>query len=416
MKSGLLESIFNTKASDAVNSGDDTTLRSIIIATIANISDGLAIIDNKGIIELFNNAAERLTGWSREQATGLDYRSIFRLLDSAERAIDDNDNPINQALSTMHSSSIRAVYILTASRKKLQVSLTALPIVSSKNSTSSLQKLVIIFRDITREVAEQGAQSDFISTASHEMRTPVATLEGYLGMLLNPNICTIDDRAREYAEKSHKTILHLGRLLRDLLDVTKADDNRISLNPVLVDATIAVKNLASEFSKQALDKGLSLTVNGQPVNFGSNMPPSRGINLAPPSIIYVDLDRLEEILGNLVENAIKYTSKGGVDISIENINNRIRISVKDTGIGIPAEDVPHLFQKFYRVDNSETREIGGTGLGLYLIRKITTIMGGTVGVESDYGAGSVFWIEFDNLTRDQIIARARDIKNRAHRP
>ena len=140
---------------------------------------------------------------------------------------------------------------------------------------------------------------------------------------------------------------------------------------------------------------------------------SHGIKtISPPSIIYVDLDYFNEALSNIIDNAIKYTQHGDVIVRVVSDNDRVRIQVTDSGIGIPAEDVPHLFQKFYRVDNSETREIGGTGLGLYLIKKLTTAMGGTVGVESDYGHGSTFWMEFDSLNREQAIQKAREIKAR----
>ena len=117
----------------------------------------------------------------------------------------------------------------------------------------------------------------------------------------------------------------------------------------------------------------------------------------------------------MIENAIKYTPKGSVSVKVISDNDRVRIKVSDTGIGIPAEDVPHLFQKFYRVDNGETREIGGTGLGLYLIKTLTTSMGGAVGVESDYGSGSTFWIEFDCLSSDEIVQKAQEIKRRRER-
>jgi signal transduction histidine kinase len=134
--------------------------------------------------------------------------------------------------------------------------------------------------------------------------------------------------------------------------------------------------------------------------------------LQPMYIIYADIDHLQEVLDNLISNAIKYTKEGSINVSVGEENQKVRISVKDTGIGIPSEDVPHLFQKFYRVDSSDTREIGGTGLGLYLIKKLTEYMGGRVGVNSEYGQGSTFWVEFDRLNREQALAKAREIKAR----
>lgn len=403
MGKGLLDKII-TAGKNQPASANVQSNQPMAQVVIDNISDGIAIVDTKGIIQLFNPAAAQLTGWKSNDAVNLDYRSIFKLLNSAEREVDANENPILQAMHTMQPASSSNLYIMTASQKKIQISIKISPIIEKTNKGEPTSSgLVIVFRDITRERAEQNAQTDFVSTASHEMRTPVATIEGYLGMILNPNICTIDDRARDYAEKSHQAIVHLGHLFQDLLDVTKADDNRLILRPLLIDAATATQQIVDSFKAKAAEKGLELIY---------TEPNAKNSNLAPPTIIYVDLDRLAEIISNMIENAIKYTAVGKVTVSVHSQDGRVRISVTDTGIGIPAEDIPHLFQKFYRVDNSETREIGGTGLGLYLIKRLSNSMGGSVGVESEYSKGSTFWVEFDNLSREQALQRAREIKKR----
>lgn len=392
----------NDSGAGSASGAVDPAKAQIVINTI---SDGIAIIDNQGVIQLFNPAAESLTGWKAKDAVALNYRSIFTLYNNAGRQIEQAENPIDQAFHNNQTISNDKVYIETASGKHIQISLKVTPIMASGN-TPMVTGLVMVFRDITRERAEQNAQTDFISTASHEMRTPVATIEGYLGMILNPNICSIDERARDYANKAHEAIRHLGQLFQDLLDVTKADDSRLQMRPVLIDAIEASRELCQNFQPRAAQKGLALRF----INDENGANGERKIS--PPSIIYVDLEYFNEALGNIIENAIKYTQQGQVAIHVVNQNNRTRIEVADTGIGIPSEDLPHLFQKFYRVDNSETREIGGTGLGLYLIKKLTTSMGGTVGVTSDYGHGSTFWMEFDCLSREQAIQKAREIKAR----
>ena len=382
----------------------DPVMAQVVINTI---SDGIAIIDPNGIIQLFNPAAEQLTGWKAADAVSLDYRSIFNLCNSAGHDIDASENPITKAMSTGQLFTADNTYIQTQSGKKIQIAITVSPIAAS-GGNSRTNGIVIAFRDITRERAEQNQQTDFISTAAHEMRTPVATIEGYLGMILNPKICNIDDSAREYATKAHTSVQHLGQLFRDLLDITKADDGRLETHPSLLDAIIATRQLVETFRPKADAKGLLLNFKN---DASKNDEAAHGIRvLSPPAIIYADLDYFNEAVGNLIENAIKYTQEGSVTVSVDVNGDRARISVTDTGIGIPPEDIPHLFQKFYRVDNSETREISGTGLGLYLIKKLVTAMGGTVGVSSEYGKGSVFWAEFDNLTHEQAIQKAREIK------
>lgn len=384
---------------------DDIKRRAKIV--IDNISDGITFIDANGIIHLFNPAAEQLLAWSEAETLQLNYKTIFRFVNSASQPISDAENPITRTLSSNKPQASDSFYLLTHSEQKVSVSIKVTPITTQDGDMTINDGAIVVFRDITRERAEQNAQTDFISTASHEMRTPVAIIEGYLGMILNPETATIDNRARMYAQKAHDSVKRLGRLFQDLLDVTKADDHRIDNNPCLLDAKLVAKQVVQDFAGKAAAKGLTLQFND--TETGS----SHGERvLAPPAIICADLDQLNEILDNIIENAIKYTKQGGVKVSVDVDGNRVRFTVTDTGIGIPEEDVPHLFQKFYRVDNSQTREIGGTGLGLYLIKRLADNIGGTIGVKSVYGQGSTFWLELDNLTREQAIQKAREIQAR----
>lgn len=404
---------------------DEQLKNQIVINTI---SDGIATIDARGIITLFNPAAAELTGWQQDEAVGLDARTIFKLLNKSKQQIDENKNPIFQTLKSGESCASENFLLATKSGKDFLAHLQATPVIETRTLTEDEKKaaqnlavanadaeqkilrgVVVTFRDITREKADQNAQTDFISTASHEMRTPVAIIEGYLGMLLNPATATIDARAKTYAEKAHEAAQHLGHLFQDLLDVTKADDQRFSTNLVLIDAAVAAQNLVQDFAAKARAKNLSLIYSEPGVTDADSSV------IAPRHVIYADLDQLNEILANLLENAIKYTKSGGVEMIVSEKNSRVRFSIKDSGIGIPAEDMPHLFQKFYRVDNSDTREIGGTGLGLYLIKKLAENLGGTINVESEYGRGSTFSVEFPALDQSEIIQKAQEIKQRARK-
>ena len=238
------------------------------------------------------------------------------------------------------------------------------------------------------------------------MRTPVAIIEGYLGMILNPETSTIDARARSYAEKAHDSVRRLGKLFQDLLDVTKVDDRRMHGDPTLLDVNALIQRISEDFTDAARSKGLYLEVTKDGDVDSSKM----ARNLSPMPIVFADLDQLNEVLCNLIENALKYTKVGGIKIKSAIKGSRVRIEISDTGIGIPSEDIPHLFQKFYRVDNSQTREIGGTGLGLYLVKRLVEGMGGVIGVDSVFGHGTTVWLELDNLTRSQAIQKAREIK------
>jgi len=251
--------------------------------------------------------------------------------------------------------------------------------------------VIAVFRDITSEKASEREQAEFISTASHEMRTPVAAIEGYLGLALNPQTASVDDRAQDFILKAHASAEHLGHLFQDLLDVSKADDGRISNNPKVVNIVEFTHDVVQGLEQKATDKGLRLTY--------IPIPDDKSERIIPP-VYYVNLDNdhVREILNNLIENAIKYTPRGEVVVDTNGDDDHVVISIKDSGIGIPAEDMSHLFQKFYRVDNKDTREIGGTGLGLYLSRRLAEIMGGRIWAESIYQKGTTFFVELPRIS------------------
>jgi PAS domain S-box-containing protein len=354
------------------------------------IADGVIAVDNQGIVQLINPAAQQITGWGKQDATTLNYKSILKLSDKKDQDLTEANDPVLQVLATNKEVENHDLTLTTHSGKKLLVSIVVSPVGQLGAG------VIIVFRDITKEKAEEREQAEFISTASHEMRTPVASIEGYLGLALNPATAQIDAKARDFITKAHESAQHLGRLFQDLLDVTKADDGRISNNPKVVDVVQFAHDIVEGLRPQADAKELRLLY--KPLPEDTDVQGDRHLN--PVFYAQVDNDHLREIIANLTENAIKYTLKGDVVIDVTGDTEHIVISVTDSGIGIPTEDIPHLFQKFYRVDNSDTREIGGTGLGLYLCRRLAEIMGGRIWVESEYKKGSTFYFELPRIDHE----------------
>lgn len=354
------------------------------------IADGVIAVDNQGIVQLINPAAQQITGWGKQDATTLNYKSILKLTDKKDQDLTEANDPVVKVLATNKEVEADDLSLTTHSGKKLLVAIVVSPVGQIGSG------VIIVFRDITKEKAEEREQAEFISTASHEMRTPVASIEGYLGLALNPATAQIDDKARDFITKAHESAQHLGRLFQDLLDVTKADDGRISNNPKVVDVVQFAHDIIEGLRPQADAKDLRLLY--KPLPDDAEVQGDRHLN--PVFYAQVDNDHLREIIANLTENAIKYTLKGDVTIDVTGDTEHIIISVADSGIGIPTEDIPHLFQKFYRVDNSDTREIGGTGLGLYLCRRLAEIMGGRIWVESEYKKGSTFYLELPRIDHE----------------
>lgn len=360
---------------------------------IGAISDGVIAINNQGNIELINPAAIRMTGWGKQDAIGLDYKSVLQLLSKDGSALDKSKDPVFEVLSTNQSVRREDLVLQTNAGKKLNIELVVSPIGRIGEGG------IIVFRDITKEQQDEKEQAEFISTASHEMRTPVASIEGYLGLALNPATAKIDDKAREYISKAHESAQHLGHLFQDLLDVTKADDGRLKNNPKVIDLVSFTDGIVGGLKPKAEAKGLTLFF--KPV--GDEVGGLK--NLEPVYYVDVDADHLREILNNLVENAIKYTKQGEVVVDLHGDDDHAVVAIKDSGIGIPTEDIPHLFQKFYRVDNSDTREIGGTGLGLYLCRRLVEAMEGRIWVESEFQKGSTFFVELPRISHMEAQRR-----------
>lgn len=369
---------------DLANELDQVANKSEVV--INAISDGVIAINNSGQIELINPAAEYLVGWAHQDAINLDYKSVMQLMTKDGHELDKSNDPVFEVLTTNQIKRRNDLQLQTNSGRKMIVELVVSPI--GRIGAGA----IIVFRDVTKQQAEEHAQAEFISTASHEMRTPVASIEGYLGLALNPATATIDEKARDYITKAHESAQHLGRLFQDLLDITKADDGRLQNNPKVIDVVSFTQDIVGGLKPKADEKKLRLFFKAEDDRRGS------GHTLDPIFYVNLDADHLREVIANLVENAIKYTLQGEVIIDVTGNEEHVIVSIRDSGIGIPAEDIPHLFQKFYRVDNTDTREIGGTGLGLYLCRRLIEAMGGRIWVESEYKKGSTFSIEVPRIS------------------
>ena len=357
------------------------------------IDDGVLAISKDGNIELINPSAQQIIGWDQGDALGLNWKSVLKLVTSDGKDVEDLENPIAQSLSKNQPTHNDKLFLLTSSEKRILVS-----IVSSPVGTDG-EGIIVVFRDITKEKAEEREQAEFISTASHEMRTPVASIEGYLGLALNPATAHIDEKARDFITKAHESAQHLGRLFQDLLDISKVEDGRMKNNPKIINVNEFLKNIFDGLATKASEKQLNYIF--MPDIVGE----SKEKSLQPIFYANIDPDHFREVVSNLIENAIKYTPSGEVVVNVTGDDKQISVSVKDSGIGIPAEDIPHLFQKFYRVDNSDTREIGGTGLGLYLSRRLAEAMSGNLRVESKYKEGSTFYLEIPRMSSSEAKQR-----------
>lgn len=383
-------SLFKKKPTPAMPMTQPANSSALAEMALNGIADGVLLIDKAGVVQFANPAAATMVGYgSPTNLIGLNYQTVLRLANTDGSAVPLDGSKLDQAVRLNQAMTSREYLLLSAQGERKSAIFLSLTPTGGQGADK-----IITFRDITKELEEEEKQSEFISTASHEMRTPVASIEGYLGLALNPQTATIDDRARQYLDAAHASSQHLGRLFKDLLDVTKLDDGRLKAHLVPVNIVAVVQEMAGQRAreKDLQDKHLKYS-------FGTAEAVTNEKQVEPLVYAAVDLDFLREILDNLIENAIKYTPDGGeIWVNARADGDEVLINVTDTGIGVSPDDAAHIFQKFYRVDNSQTRQIGGTGLGLYLVKQRVEAMDGRVWVESAFGDGSTFYVSLPRLT------------------
>lgn len=219
----------------------------------------------------------------------------------------------------------------------------------------------------------QKMRSQFLANVSHELRTPIFAIQGYLETLLNGALN--DPKVnKHFLEKAEHHTVNLSNLLNDLIDISMIESGEMRMSYRYFDISDFIKNIVNEFSLIAEEKNIQIIFN----------PPNTGLQ------VFGDKERLRQVFVNLIQNAIKYTDEGNVEILLEEEKKSVNIIVIDTGIGIPQEDLDRIFERFYRVDKARSKAVGGTGLGLAIVKHIIDAHSSKIIVESVYGKGSKF--------------------------
>lgn len=378
-------------------------------AILQAVSDGVIVINPSGTITLCNDAAGLLVGWKPQDALNIDYKSVLKLCDEKGNPYSSADHPFTKTLQDgkTHRDSNGSI-ITQGSEKRVEVSISVSPLAGKKGELSGA---VAILRDISEEKSAERQRSEFISTASHEMRTPVAAIEGYLALAMNGKVSKVDEKARAYLQKAHESAQHLGSLFQDLLTSSRAEDGRLSNNPEVIEMGSFLGDMIEDLRFIAQEKQLSVeyVVGVSGANMQAPYETGSIRVVQPLYYVYADPERIREVITNLFDNAVKYTKQGKISLGLTGDDSVVQIYVRDTGPGIAREDQPHLFEKFYRVDNSDTRTIGGTGLGLYITRKIIELYDGRVWVDSEQGKGSTFYINVPRLSKQKVLELAKTV-------
>ena len=229
--------------------------------------------------------------------------------------------------------------------------------------------------DIVQMRKLQKARSEFLGNVSHELRTPIFAIQGFIETLLNG---AVDDRTvnRAFLEKARSNANRLNTLLEDLINISQIESGDMKMSFRYFTVNDFVEGVVQDFRQAAGQSGISVV---------ALCKTARDVE------VLGDRDRLRQVLSNLIDNGMKYNVPGGkVSVTTESKDGTILVSVSDTGVGIAAEHLPRIFERFYRVDKDRSREVGGTGLGLAIVKHIVEAHGSTIEVESQPGKGSTF--------------------------
>lgn len=244
-----------------------------------------------------------------------------------------------------------------------------------KNSENSIRGAIAVIRDMTEQVRLDKLRSDFIANVSHELRTPIAMLIGYSEALLD-DVVSDEEERNEMTRIIYDESQRMSRLVNDLLDLARMENGHTTLYKEPVPVVNMLERITQKFTQVAKEKKVQL-------NFDSELSTTVEIN--------VDEDRIEQVLTNLIDNAIRHTpTDGSVTVSVEHELSYAKIKVADTGEGIPQEDLPFVFERFYKADKARTRSKSGTGLGLSIARNIVEAHKGNIRVSSEVGKGTTF--------------------------
>lgn len=333
--------------------------KSRLEAVFLSMVEGVMVVNPDGRIMLINETLKKILRVDH-QAQGRKPLEVIRNIE-VHQIVED-------VLKTSSGVNGRELVFLLPEEKILRVC--AAPVLSD----GKIEGVVLVFHDITDLRRLEKVRKDFVANVSHEFRTPVTSIKGYAETLLDG---AMDDEqnAKDFLKIIYSESDRLVKLVDDLLVLARYESGQFALNPQFSDVQKVLGWVLS---------GLAIQVKQSQVAVTSKIP--EGL-----ARVKIDESSLAQVLLNLIENAVKYNNpRGEVTISASEKSDGVEILVADTGLGIPAEDLPRIFERFYRVDKAHSRQISGTGLGLSIVKHIVESYGGIIRAESQLGSGSVF--------------------------
>lgn len=338
--------------------------------TLASIGDGAFSVDRSGKIVFFNKIAQEISGFTAQEAIGKWYRDILRFV--LEKDGSKNFKFIEDSLERgLVSHLSNHTFLLTKDDRKIPVEDSAAPL---KDENGIVIGAIVIFRDVTEARDLERTKANFISIASHQLRTPLTVLRWTSEMFLNGDLGTLTEEQKSFLGDMHKSSLKLLDLINVFLASSRIEEGRVDIKPVSTDIVAITKEVVSSVAPLIKMKKLDVMIMEGPLP---------KINL--------ELEMFRQVVLNLVSNALNYTPGGGKIIVRFELKPPVVVwTIKDTGIGIPKQNQPKIFEKFFRADNAMKEVTDGSGLGLNLAKSIVESWGGKIWFESEEGKGTTF--------------------------
>jgi PAS domain S-box-containing protein len=350
-------------------------------ALFTSIGDGAISTDEFGRITRVNPAAQQLLGYSEAELLGTWFPKKIMAVTLEDEPINLIDRPITRAFLTGKPVSEKTYY-RRKDGQKLAVAVNASPILLKGKPLGAIE----VFRDITFEQEVDRMKSEFISLASHQLRTPLSAIKTYAHMLFDGYMGPLRGSQKQTLSSIIGATDRMNELISTLLNITRIESGTIEVTP----KSLRVDKLADEVMKE-----LALMASGKSIQLAASTKGKASTTLKTDALI------VKEVMTNLVSNAIKYTPEGGsVSVIIRPRQADIVVEVRDSGWGIPKYSQDQVFSKFFRAHNIVKRETTGTGLGLYLVKGLLEALGGSIWFVSDEEKGTTF---FFNLPRKRQV-------------
>jgi len=343
--------------------------KELLSVTFASITDGIIVVDAYRRIVLLNKVAEILTGAKLGDAKGRVVDEVFRLVHERSREL--VENPIDMVLTSGNvQSTIEPSILVMGNGFEHPVSASAAPI---RKPHGAVNGVVMLLHDLSQEREIDRMKKDFVSSVSHELRTPLTSIKAYTETILrDPKMP--DQKKREFLIAVDEESNRLADLVNGLLEISQLESGGIEVLKQCVDVAVVIDQAILSLKQSAHNKNIRIEVNTY-----NEIPQILG-----------NETKIRSMISNLVNNAIKFTPEGGiVRVGVQHQHEGLIICVSDTGIGIPKEEVPKIFDRFYRV-HQPGRQIPGTGLGLAIVNEVAIMHGGKVEVKSELGQGTTF--------------------------